>query len=105
MNGTMDSYYDTIDLDDTEYECIVFEYEQDKTAFGEPQRSQLAYDLTTGILVMGFTTYSFGTPYILRFHLDSVTNPRVYLIVGSGIAVGFAVGLAAVYIRIGRRRL
>ncbi len=75
LNGTMESYYDEIVAPAGAYSCIVFEYEQDPTAFGEPQKTTLAYDLDTGILVWANTSYSFGTPYVLTLALESIVQP------------------------------
>ncbi|TFG13986.1 hypothetical protein EU537_04605 [Candidatus Thorarchaeota archaeon] len=72
LNGTMESDFRNITIGATTYECIVFDYEQDPTAFGEPQRTELAYDTTSGLLVRGNTSYSFGEPYSLVVELESV---------------------------------
>jgi len=81
LNGTMETEYSNVTNGATLYECIVFDYEQDPTAFGEPQRTELAYDLRTGLLVRGNTSYSFGEPYSLVIELESigrVLQPPVY---------------------------
>lgn len=67
LNGTMESSIDTISLSSGDVTCIVFDYEQDPTGFGEPQRTHLAYSLLTGVLIEANTSYSFGTPYELVF--------------------------------------
>jgi hypothetical protein len=72
LNGTMKSSFRNITIDATTYECIVFDYEQDPTGFGEPQRTELSYDLATGLLVRGNTSYSFGEPYSLVVELESI---------------------------------
>jgi hypothetical protein len=67
LNGTMESRYEAISLPSGDVDCIVFDYEQDPTGFGEPQRTHLAYSLLTGVLIEANTSYSFGTPYELVF--------------------------------------
>jgi len=67
LNGTMITSYETINANNEQHECIVFDYDQDPTGFGEPQRTHLAYSLETGVLIEVNTSYSFGTPYELAF--------------------------------------
>ena len=90
LNGSMLSVYETVTIGTISYECIVFNYEQDSSGFGEPQRTSLAYDTTTGILVKGNTSYFFGAPfapYSLVIELDSVIQfgPIFLTMMGSGI--------------------
>ncbi len=75
LNGTMISDYQSLTVNNDTYSCIVFEYEQDPTGFGESQKTMLAYDLDTGILVKANTSYSFGVPYILEFELVDIAIP------------------------------
>ncbi|MFW9974222.1 MAG: hypothetical protein ACFFDQ_03000 [Candidatus Thorarchaeota archaeon] len=71
LNGTMTSRYENISVDNTLIECIVFDYEQDSTGFGEPQMTHLAYSLTNGVLIEARTSYSFGVPYNLEISIMS----------------------------------
>ena len=93
LNGTMDSSYEEITILAMPYDCITFTYVQDDSGFGEPQRTQLAYDLHTGILVRANTTYTFTTPYSFVIELTDVITP---LAIGPMILVG--VGFAAIAI-------
>lgn len=77
LNGSMTSSYETVTSNGAMYDCIVFEFEQDPTAFGEPQLTTLAYDTETGVLVKADTHYSFGTPYSLVLELQSIEIPTV----------------------------
>lgn len=74
LNGTMESSYNQVIIGETTYNCIIFNYEQDPTGFSEPQITELAYDLDTGVLVRANTSYSFGTPYILTLELASIAK-------------------------------
>jgi len=86
LNGSMTSRYENISVvvwnstaevyDHVDEECIVFDYEQDPTIFGEPQITHLAYSLNSGILVKANTSYSFGSPYNLVISLV-VLKPTV----------------------------
>ena len=90
LNGTMMSYYDAVKVGSGTYQCIVFDYEQDPTPYGEPQRTQLAYDITSGVLVFANTSYSFGTPYILTLELAQVippATPMSFAITAAGIGI------------------
>ncbi|MFX0045848.1 MAG: hypothetical protein ACFE8Z_08375 [Candidatus Hermodarchaeota archaeon] len=73
MNGTMTSSYEQVVAGGAEYDCIVFDYVQDPTLFGEPQLTRLSYDIETGVLVRANTSYSFGTPFILILELSSIS--------------------------------
>ncbi len=93
LNGTMESYYSNMTVEVGTFQCIVFAYVQDDSGWGEPQRTTLAYDLETGVLVWGNTSYSFGTPYILTLELKQIA------ISSSGInalVVGGSIGAVAV---------
>lgn len=94
MNGTMTSSYEQMTVTGVIYESIIFEYMQDDTGFGEPQRTQLAYDLNTGILIWANTSFRFDVPYHLELELQSYTYPTdgipttlAFLVVGSIIIV------------------
>lgn len=76
MNGTMISSYDNVTIGDTEYESIIFDYEQDTPYAGDPQRTRLSYDIATGILLYANTSYWFGgnfTPYWLEIEFQEIT--------------------------------
>jgi hypothetical protein len=75
LNGTMSSYYQLMTVRGIAYSCLVFEYHQDQTSFGQPQETYLAYDTATGLLVRGNTSYSFDTPYRLAIELSSIYLP------------------------------
>jgi hypothetical protein len=91
-NGTLTSEYETITVGGIEYECIVWDYQQDPTGYGDPQATSLAYDLDTGVLVQCNSTYKFDCQYIFVLELDSImppqdlTMPLLFLAVG-GLAV------------------
>ena len=97
LNGTMHAHYDTYTINDVEYNCIFFEYQQDPTSFGTPQHTQLIYSLSTGILLYANTSYYFGEPYQpyhfeIKFlaieHHGTMPNPMIlYAVVSSGILV------------------
>ncbi|MFW9833012.1 MAG: hypothetical protein ACFFEK_03370 [Candidatus Thorarchaeota archaeon] len=86
LNGTMTSRYDSVSVeiwnrtsqayDIVEEECIIFDYEQDPPAFGEPQITHLAYSLNSGVLVKANTSYSFGIPYNLVLSLQEILPPQ-----------------------------
>ncbi len=103
LNGTMHSRIEEMTLGGSTYTCIVFDYEQDPTGYGEPQRTTLAYDLNTGVLVWANTSYSFGTPYILTLELSQIVVPQ-QLHLETIVAVGAAVTLLAVLVVFARRR-
>lgn len=74
LNGTMASYYDNYTIMSTNYECIIFEYQQDPTYYGTPQRTKLIYSLSTGVLLYANTSYFFGAPYSpYHFEIEFVT--------------------------------
>jgi hypothetical protein len=98
LNGTMESSYVSVSVSGRYYNCIVFEYEQDPTGFGEPQVTYLAYDTETGVLVKGNSSYYFGEPwlpYSLVIELESITQPGLDMTI---ILVGAGVGVAALVI-------
>jgi hypothetical protein len=72
LNGTIESSYEAVLSNGISYDCIVFDYEQDPPGFGEPQRTTLAYDTITGVLVKANTSYSFGIPYSLVLELAEI---------------------------------
>ncbi|MFO7835930.1 MAG: hypothetical protein R6V83_04685 [Candidatus Thorarchaeota archaeon] len=88
MNGTMIVSEQAIEVDDTSYECITFDYEQDSSGYAQPQITHLAYDCETGVLVWANTSYSFGTPYNLCLSLEMIAPPSPSSILALvGIAV------------------
>ena len=89
LNGTMESSYEEVVAHGTSYDCIIFEYEQDPTGFGDPQLTTLAYDTATGVLVKANTSFSFGNPYSLILELEGIYIPTVdpsFLWIGVAIA-------------------
>jgi hypothetical protein len=92
LNGTMISSYGSVIANGRSYNCIIFEYEQDPTGFGEPQVTYLAYDTETGVLVKGNSSYYFGEPwlpYLLAIELESITPPGLdmtIILLGAGTA-------------------
>ncbi|MFW9846636.1 MAG: hypothetical protein ACFFD6_07805, partial [Candidatus Thorarchaeota archaeon] len=100
LNGTMTSSYDTISSNGILYDCIVFEFEQDPTGFGEPQLTTLAYDTDTGVLVKADTSYSFGTPYSLILELQGIEIPTVdpsFLWVGVAVSGVVIIAVAIIW--------
>ncbi len=75
LNGTMSSSFDTVVANGVTYNCIVFDYLQDPS-YGTPQRTRLAYDLTSGVLVFANTSYSFGVPYSLVLEVTSIPGSQ-----------------------------
>ena len=89
LNGSMVSSYDAVLSNGVSYDCIIFEYEQDPTGFGDPQLTTLAYDTATGVLVKANSSFSFGTPYSLILELEGIYIPTVdpsFLWIGVTIA-------------------
>ncbi|MHA1588185.1 MAG: hypothetical protein ACTSV9_05340 [Candidatus Thorarchaeota archaeon] len=84
MNGTMESFYEPVVIGGISYDCIVFDYEQDPSGYGEPQRTYLAYDTLTGVLVRANTSITIVNEYILVLELQSILppGPAMLLIVG-----------------------
>jgi hypothetical protein len=82
MNGTMTSVYENVTIGEVEYEAITLEYEQDTSFAGDPQRTRLTYDITSGILLYANTSYWFGDgfePYWLEIEFIEITHEGVYL--------------------------
>ena len=75
MNGTMESSYEPVVVGEISYDCIVFDYEQDPGGYGEPQRTYLAYDTLTGVLVRANTSVTIVNEYILVLELQSIIPP------------------------------
>ncbi len=89
MNGTMSSSYQQITVNGITYDCILFNYQQDQS-FGEPQKTFLAYDTETGVLVVANTSYSFGVPYSFSIEVTSIpyltgSNTTFLLIAGTAV--------------------
>lgn len=92
MNGTMSSHYENITVGQVEYECIVFDYEQDPPG---TQLTHLAYSLATGILVQADTSVTFGSTYRLVLSLREIGYPTVVdfaVDLGQFIAISGIVG-------------
>lgn len=102
LNGTMESSYEPVVVGGTSYDCIVFDYEQDPSGFGEPQRTYLAYDTLTGVLVRANTSITFVNEYVLVLELQSILppGPDMLLIVG-GLSV---VAIVVIVIVVVKRR-
>ena len=77
LNGTMTSRFENISVGNVLVECIVFNFVQDESGFGEPQVTQLAYSIGRGLLVSANTSYSFGVPYNLQIRLVGSGLPLV----------------------------
>ncbi|MHA2378327.1 MAG: hypothetical protein ACXADS_03560 [Candidatus Thorarchaeota archaeon] len=102
MNGTMTSSYEQVVAGGVEYDCIIFDYVQDPPLFGEPQLTQLAYDVETGVLVKANTSYSFGAPYILTLELRSISPSmgfEFWLAAAGLVVAGILVVAIAVVLR------
>ncbi|MHA2355647.1 MAG: hypothetical protein ACXADC_10765 [Candidatus Thorarchaeota archaeon] len=103
LNGTMTSEYTPIEASGVTYDCLVFDFEQDPTGFGDPQLTTLAYDTATGALVWANTSYSFGVPYSFIITLEDILIPSVdpiFLWIGAGMIA--VVVVIAVVLRIRR---
>jgi len=101
LNGTMSSSYDNVTIGDTEYETIIFDYEQDPPEVDpdlvNPQKTRLVYDINTGVLLYANTSFWFGgynEPYWLEIEFLEITysgpfplTTIYYLIIASIIAV------------------
>ena len=112
MNGTMTSRYENISVGNTIQECIVFDYEQDPTGYGEPQVTHLAYSLASGALVEADTSVTFDNPFKLVLSLVEVGVPSIYdftvgpgtmIIVTGIIGGGMLAAIVIVYVQLGRR--
>ena len=106
MNGTMSSYYENITIAQTEYTCIVFDYEQDPPG---TQVTHLAYALATGILVEADTSV---TAYQLKVTLYEIGNPTPvdftvdltgYLVFTGIVGGGLVAIVVLVYMRLSRK--
>ncbi len=96
LNGTIKSSYAQVSASGSTYGCITFTYMQDNTSFGEPQRTYLAYDTTTGVLVRANTSYSFGVRYAFAVELYEISEPlRLLPIAIVGVVLVAAVILVA----------
>ncbi|MHA1882717.1 MAG: hypothetical protein ACTSUO_06690 [Candidatus Thorarchaeota archaeon] len=103
MNGTMESSFEEITIGSTAYDCVVFNYTQDSSGFGEPQRTVLAYDTITGVLVTANTSFFFGvpySPYSLVVELSSVVQTGVVL---STIIIASIVVLVIIFVVVKRK--
>ena len=88
MNGTMESSYEPVVVGGTSYDCIVFDYEQDPAGYGEPQRTYLAYDTLTGVLVRANTSVTIVNEYILVLEIQSILPPGpVTLLIVGGLSI------------------
>ncbi len=80
MNGTISSLYDNVTIGDVEYEAIIFDYVQDPSIAGNPQQTQLIYDVNTGVLLYANTSYWLGegfAPYWLEFEFIEIVHKGV----------------------------
>jgi hypothetical protein len=102
MNGTMESSYEPVVVGGISYDCIVFDYEQDPSGYGEPQRTYLAYDTLTGVLVRANTSVTIVNEYILVLEIHSILppGPDMLLIVG-GLSI---VAIVVIVIVVVKRR-
>jgi len=105
LNGTMTSRYENITVANTLIECIVFDFVQDYSGFGEPQETQLAYSMGSGVLVSANTSYSFGVPYNLQIRLLESGFPPVSPTIGIYpiLIAGALLAVVVVVYGIGRR--
>ncbi|MFW9907077.1 MAG: hypothetical protein ACFFEF_00770 [Candidatus Thorarchaeota archaeon] len=97
LNGTMEIYYLNLEINGRMSNWVAFNYTQDPTGFGEPQKTFLAYDTATGILMQANTSYSFGVPYSLVLEFVSISAPSglVPIALGSaGIGIIIIVGVS-----------
>ncbi|TET07029.1 MAG: hypothetical protein E3J86_14230 [Candidatus Thorarchaeota archaeon] len=121
LNGTMSSRYDNVSVvvwnsisetyNTIDEECIVFNFQQDPTGFGEPQVTHLAYSLNSGVLVKANTSYSFGDPYNLVLSLvelappipvDFTVNPGVFITITGVLGGALLAVIVVVYIKLSR---
>ena len=100
LNGSMVSQYGQLTVGGEVYDCIIFDYFQDPSGFGEPQVTHLAYDIESGILVSGNTSVTFDNPYVLHIELASVTRVSTtnYLLIGIVSVGGLVVVVVAVFL-------
>ncbi|NWF96807.1 MAG: hypothetical protein HXY34_11755 [Candidatus Thorarchaeota archaeon] len=100
MNGTVQSSFKEVTATGHAYLCMVLEYEQDAPAFGKAQKTRLAYDTVTGILVEGSTFYSFGQDYNLTIELQSVTYAGGLLLpIVAGVTVAAILAVVIIWTR------
>ena len=104
LNGTMESRYENVTISSGTYYCLIFEYEQDPSGFGEPQVTYLAYDTTTGILVKADTSVTIENPYELQLEYSgleivSPTPPDLLLIGIIGVSLLAVVVIVVLVIR------
>jgi hypothetical protein len=108
LNGTMESSYGTVTVNGRSYDCIIFEYEQDSSGYGEPQITYLAYDTETGVLVKGNSSFDFGDPwlpYSLIVELESISTSGIYwTLIVTGTSTLIAVVLVIVIVVIMKKR-
>lgn len=104
MNGSISSQYESVVASGIAYDCLVFQYEQNSTVFGEPQRTYLAYHTVTGVLIKGNTSLSFGTRYSLAVELSSIRVPRTTgaFFVGLGVVAVGVIMVALILRRIAK---
>ncbi|MDF1537377.1 MAG: hypothetical protein P1Q69_00520 [Candidatus Thorarchaeota archaeon] len=95
LNGTVESKYERLTAGGVARDCISWDYVQDPSGFGEPQRTYLAYDLVSGVLVRANTSVNFGTPYNLVLELKSIEPPLVFDLSVLGLYVG-GLGVVAI---------
>ncbi len=108
LNGTMESRYENVTVGDNTYYCLIFEYEQDPSGFGEPQVTHLAYDTVTGILIKADTSVTIENPYILMLEYSgleavSLTSFPIDPIL-MGLVSGSVVIIAIVVFALRRKR-
>jgi hypothetical protein len=110
LNGTMISKYEQINASGVQYQCIVFDFEQDAPG---NQITHLAYSLETGVLIEANTSYSFGISYELAFTFQgfeeativdfSVNYPGIIIFTGAVGGVLLAM-VILVYIEVSKRK-
>ena len=99
LNGTVESWYETLSINEIDYNCIVWNFIQDPPSYGEPQLTYLSYDLETGVLVRCNSTFTFNYPYSLVLELDNIQPPQVRgaLLIALGIgSVAIAILVAVI---------
>ncbi len=121
LNGTMSSRYDNVSVvvwnstskvyNTIDEECIIFDFQQDPTGFGEPQVTHLAYSLNSGVLVKANTSYTFVDPYNLVLSLvtlappipvDFTANPGVLITIIGVVGGALLAVVVVVYIKLRR---
>jgi len=100
MNGTMESSYEPVVIGGISYDCIVFDYEQDPSGYGEPQRTYLAYDRLTGVLVRANTSVTIVNEYNLVLEIQSILPPGpVMLLIVGGLSIFAIVVIVLVVVK------